>query len=326
MSNQITQVKYDELQAIAKTLGNESEAFEQLHASTRNKIEALQNEWHGDAAKAFFAEANTLLPAVQRVSTSLVEAQSVLKQIMKIIHDADVETASYFKGLGAEGTAAKSSRNLFAPKWGDAITLFKAGIAGYVISRLGASIARPNSVILKVPPWIRKYVLGLKSMTTVIKPTTLLKKLTLKVSPVAGLITAVGTFFTDPKYAGTKGALPAAVIDGLVKTAINTAGGVALYGAGVVVTAGLAAVGAGPVLVGGAVIGTWVAGGYIVDKVFQAPVMDTWKNSDMRDQLVNTGTRLLDNAGDFNQKLTDGVQNTKKAFDGFIKNLMPSPT
>ncbi len=110
MSKAINLANYDDLRLISKALENEGESFAQLYSVTRQKMNLLRSEWYGDAAKAFFNEAdNTLLPAVQRVSKALIEAQSILDQIGRIVHDADVETATYFRDFAASADGASES-------------------------------------------------------------------------------------------------------------------------------------------------------------------------------------------------------------------------
>jgi len=109
MSNSIARVNYDELIQIAKQLHSESEDHAQLNAQTRQRMDALQSGWQGDAAKSFFCEMNgTVLPASQRVVGALQAGESVLNQIMQIIHGADEETASFFKGLDGDGTSSST--------------------------------------------------------------------------------------------------------------------------------------------------------------------------------------------------------------------------
>jgi WXG100 family type VII secretion target len=106
MSKSITQVNYDELQRISKSLQNESEEIIHLHSATRQKVEALRGGWTGEAANAFFREQEgQLLPAVLKVSRALNESEVVLNQILQIIHAADEETAGYFKDVtGSTGS------------------------------------------------------------------------------------------------------------------------------------------------------------------------------------------------------------------------------
>jgi len=95
------QLNYDELQRIAQSLQSESEVVSRLHAGTREKMYGMRGSgWVGDAANAFFKEMEgNLLPATQKTARALDTSGQVLNQIMRIIQDADQETATYFKGI-----------------------------------------------------------------------------------------------------------------------------------------------------------------------------------------------------------------------------------
>lgn len=113
MSNSIMQLNYDDLRLMCKTFHNEGEDFVQLNTSTRQRLSDLQREWQGDAALAFFREMNEiLLPALQRTSSALFSAETVLNQIINIIYEADLEVSQYFKGL--DGGSIFSSGNLLS--------------------------------------------------------------------------------------------------------------------------------------------------------------------------------------------------------------------
>lgn len=111
MSNSINKINYDELTQIAKQLHSESEDYTRLNSQTRQRMDALRGGWQGDAAAAFFNEMNgELIPATQRLSSALLTGETVLYQIMRIIHEADEETASYFKNFAADGNPGRKTR------------------------------------------------------------------------------------------------------------------------------------------------------------------------------------------------------------------------
>jgi WXG100 family type VII secretion target len=98
MANSFFQLHYDQLVSIAKKFKDEGEDIAQLHSITRQRVRDLHKEWIGDAADKFFDEMETeLLPAVQRLAQALFLTQDVTGDIMKIIQDADEETAGYFR-------------------------------------------------------------------------------------------------------------------------------------------------------------------------------------------------------------------------------------
>jgi WXG100 family type VII secretion target len=126
MSNLIA-INYDETSAFGKQLRNEGNDIVQLYSNTRQRVEALRNEWIGDAAEAFHEEMEAeLLPALQRVSGALFLCDEVLLKVMKIIHEADEETTGFFKddldtdfGAGLFGLAGAGLSGVVGPNLGD---------------------------------------------------------------------------------------------------------------------------------------------------------------------------------------------------------------
>src|SRR5574342_272732 len=98
MANSFFQLNYDQLTSIAKKFKDEGEDIARLHSVTRQRVRDLHSEWVGEAAEKFFEEMETeLLPAVQRLAQALFLSQDVTGDIIKIIQDADEETAGYFR-------------------------------------------------------------------------------------------------------------------------------------------------------------------------------------------------------------------------------------
>ncbi len=88
---------------ILKQFQHENNDVLQLHSVTRQKLQGLRGEWNGRAAEAFLDEMETrLLPAVQRTARALNTSEGVLRQIMNTIHEADLETAGYFKNFESQ--------------------------------------------------------------------------------------------------------------------------------------------------------------------------------------------------------------------------------
>jgi len=97
MTNSFFQLDYDQLISIAKKFKDEGEDIVRLHSTTRQRVRDLHKEWIGEAAEKFFEEMETeLLPAVHRLAQALFLSQDMTNEIMKIIQDADEETAGYF--------------------------------------------------------------------------------------------------------------------------------------------------------------------------------------------------------------------------------------
>jgi WXG100 family type VII secretion target len=98
MANSFFQLNYDQLTSISKSFKDEGEDMVRLHSATRQRVRDLHTEWIGEAAEKFFEEMETeLLPAVQRLAQALFLSQDVTGDIMKIVQDADEETAGYFR-------------------------------------------------------------------------------------------------------------------------------------------------------------------------------------------------------------------------------------
>jgi WXG100 family type VII secretion target len=99
-----SQVNYDETSSFAKQFHNDGDDITQLFSDTRQRMQALRNEWIGEAADSFYEEMETeLLPAIQKVARALFLSEDILNKIMRIIHDADEETAASFKsGLDSD--------------------------------------------------------------------------------------------------------------------------------------------------------------------------------------------------------------------------------
>lgn len=111
MAKPITQVNYETLMRIAKDFHQESEEITQVQRTLNQKIGELQNNWVGRAANAFFAEMESeLLPATERLARALLTSEATLGQITKTFHEADMETASYYKDLDGEPIGASNGK------------------------------------------------------------------------------------------------------------------------------------------------------------------------------------------------------------------------
>ena len=108
------QLKYDELNTIVKRMRDEGEDINLLARKTREKVHDLYLEWIGEGAEKFFTEMDMkLLPALSRLSQALFTSQMTLNRIIKVMKDADRETARFFKGdlarVGLSGTTGIES-------------------------------------------------------------------------------------------------------------------------------------------------------------------------------------------------------------------------
>ena len=97
-----TQVNYDEMNGIIKSLKTEEDQIMNLLKTTKSKVESLHNnQWVGQGADNFFNEMEqTVLPALARLAHALGVGADVAQDIMNTIRQADEETQGYFNNLG----------------------------------------------------------------------------------------------------------------------------------------------------------------------------------------------------------------------------------
>lgn len=92
------QLRYDVLRTIAKQLRDSGEDITLLHTKTRDRVQDLHSMWKGDAADKFFEEMELeLLPPLNQTAKTLFAMQDVLLRVMKLVYEADQETAAYFR-------------------------------------------------------------------------------------------------------------------------------------------------------------------------------------------------------------------------------------
>ena len=97
-----TQVNYDDMNGIIKSMKNEEEQIMNLLKTTKSKVEGLHNnQWVGQGADNFFNEMEqTVLPALSRLARALGVGADVAQQIVNTIRQADEETQSFFNNIG----------------------------------------------------------------------------------------------------------------------------------------------------------------------------------------------------------------------------------
>ena len=97
-----TQVNYDDMNGIIKSLKTEEDEIMNLLKTTKSKVESLHNnQWIGQGADNFFNEMEqTVMPAMARLARALGVGADVAQEIMNTIRQADEETQSYFNSLG----------------------------------------------------------------------------------------------------------------------------------------------------------------------------------------------------------------------------------
>ena len=297
----------DEVDAQGRMLLQQSTNMLDRVSSLRYAVSLLEGSWQGDAASSFHWEFNRLVNQLEQQVHQLDELSH--RTIQEVRQWLDTDTV---KGSFTDYFDPSLSR--------DDLKYLFAG--GYLATHLRWSPLRPNSMIFTGPNWMREAV-GIKEMTRVIKPATLVKQMAL-LAYGADLLEGIGAArdtYLDPQYAGTTRAAPAAIVDGVVKTAILAAGTTAL----VLATAAISTISAPAVVVGGAVIATWVVGGFLLDKMVQTPAWQAWQNSYARERAIEWGTRGAHEIKNFVQYQVDsGVMKAKQAFGSFFHQLMPS--
>ena len=100
----IIQANYESLKGVAKSFAKQSNEIRQLHSRLNRQVAQLRPAWIGRGSEAFFAEmTDKVLPAVQRLSAALAEADKVTKQIGEILQNAEGDGAAPFESFANEG-------------------------------------------------------------------------------------------------------------------------------------------------------------------------------------------------------------------------------
>jgi WXG100 family type VII secretion target len=117
MSGDIIQARYEDLDEVARRFVQQSQLTADLRSRVDRAAQALEHGgWEGCGSTAFFAELNTvILPALQRLSQVLEEAQAVTLAASEIMRHAEADAAALF---GADGSGA--SANGSGPAAGEA--------------------------------------------------------------------------------------------------------------------------------------------------------------------------------------------------------------
>jgi WXG100 family type VII secretion target len=101
----LIRVDYQELQKVADRFGQQSEAVDAMLQAVHGAMDPLEGGgWVGRGSDAFFNEMNgEILPAVQRLTDALAQAQAVTKQINDLMQQADEEASTGFKSAAGAG-------------------------------------------------------------------------------------------------------------------------------------------------------------------------------------------------------------------------------
>ena len=335
MTADLTQVDYQQLDAMMRRFEQEGEEIRNVQNQLRGKVADLCGRgWQGVGASQFQNEMeHKLLPSLNRTADSLKSASETLKMISRTFQDAEGQAVQLFKQDASGNMVPKTGlTGLFEKVFGviDAVKdIRKIGGALYVISKMHDIPTRINSVAIHGNAALLKAV-GLGGAQHIMRPETLLKEFMKSANPfkaglIAGLtdgfITAGDTLFNG-QYAGTSRAVPAALTDGAVKGTMT-----GLVTAGLVVgTTALIGVAATPVAAGAAVVGVCVIGGFVIDKVVVDPLFKLWQQSDWHAQTVDTVARVGDDIKDFvSYQAKTGVDKVQSAFSDVVKSVVNAP-
>lgn len=99
--------QYDQLGDIARTFGEQAQAWQQTLRSVTQTMEVLQNgDWIGAGATAFYKEMGAeVLPALRRLAEAFSAAQRVTTQINQVLKRAEEEAAAVFRTTPGQGVA-----------------------------------------------------------------------------------------------------------------------------------------------------------------------------------------------------------------------------
>ncbi|MCU0497659.1 MAG: WXG100 family type VII secretion target [Anaerolineae bacterium] len=101
MPNDIIQVKYDELENIAKMFQAEQERIQEVRQSVKSKAEELRHGWIGMGSDAFFEELEgEVLPRVNRLIDALGSSSQAVYQIIEVMQAAEQEASGQFNNGG----------------------------------------------------------------------------------------------------------------------------------------------------------------------------------------------------------------------------------
>jgi len=112
MSDQVIQVKYEELAGVAQRLSRSAQSTMQLRNQVTRAAKALeQGGWQGRGATAFFAEMNGVVyPGFQRLIGVLEEARAVTVQASEIMRRAEDDAARLFRNGASIATTNMTSQ------------------------------------------------------------------------------------------------------------------------------------------------------------------------------------------------------------------------
>ncbi len=101
----LIQANYESLAGIARSFAQHAAKVRHVQGRLNRQMALLRPAWTGRGSEAFFAEmSDKVLPAVQRLSAALAEADRVTRQIQEILRQAEEQGATPFRPDAAHGT------------------------------------------------------------------------------------------------------------------------------------------------------------------------------------------------------------------------------
>jgi WXG100 family type VII secretion target len=98
MGADVVQANYDELESVASRFKSQVEANAELYSRIENCFQALEKDWEGKGANAFFSEMKSkIFPAMQRLTSALEQAHTVTLEVKEIIEQMEEEAAAPFR-------------------------------------------------------------------------------------------------------------------------------------------------------------------------------------------------------------------------------------
>ena len=305
-----TDIVDDQSRRMTYTATDMLEYLDRLRYSARD----LRQGWTGSKASGFCEGLDKLIESLRSHAMELDSlGKNVIREVDQWIN-VDRTGSTYLSDLKKEFTL--SWENIKG--WKD--DSLKIGSAIALAGSLRWSPLRPNSIIFTGPNWLRK-MLDIKEMTRVIRPETLAKDMAL-VGLVVSATDAFGAIIhdlSDARYEDASRTVSAAAVDGAFRFAISAAGTVVIP---LALGALVAAVGVVGVPAGAAVLIGSVLGGIAYSKMLETPAWDWWKQSNVRNEIIEGGTRtinLIDNyVRDIGRKATERING---AFENSIRSV-----
>ena len=97
MANEI-RISASDMETRASQYENEANTVEEVIANMDGLLEALQDEWKGDASEAYAARYEELKPSFEGMKNLIHEIAEALRSVSRSMVDEDSRIASQFSG------------------------------------------------------------------------------------------------------------------------------------------------------------------------------------------------------------------------------------